>query len=170
MNGARGNVAGHKVTVFGVPLLEEVEALGLGNLFDGALVAGHARYPNAPALTTRRLRHQPQFIFAGDAGGMDLNAFAVRVSYSLLVNRRLRRAGADHGVSALAEDSSNAAGCQNDSVGGEAAQFHRAQVECGDAARDAFRIDNCGEKLPALVLLYFAFGLIPPHLLVERVE
>jgi hypothetical protein len=53
---------------------------------------------------------------------------------------------------------------------GKAAQLHGAQVEGGDAARDAFGVDDGGEKLPAFVLLDLAFGLVAAHLLVERVE
>ena len=40
VNGAGGHVAGDEVAVFGIPLFEEVEALGLGDLLDGARVAG----------------------------------------------------------------------------------------------------------------------------------
>src|SRR5205814_1330636 len=52
VNGAGGDVARDEVAVFGVPLLEEVEAIGLGDLLDGALVAGSARYPDAAAFST----------------------------------------------------------------------------------------------------------------------
>ena len=63
-----------------------------------------------------------------------------------------------------------AAGCQDDGVGRKGAQLHGAQIERGDAARHALRIEDGGKKLPALVLLDLAFGLETPHLLVERVE
>ena len=50
------------------------------------------------------------------------------------------------------------------------AQLHRAQIQRGDAARHALRVEHGGEKLPALVLLHLAFGLVAAHLLVERVQ
>ena len=101
---------------------------------------------------------------------MHLNELAVGVGNSLLKDRRLRRAGADDRIRALAEDSPDAAGCQNYGVGGEAAQLHRAQVECGNAAGDALRVDHGGEKLPALEFADLAFRLIAAHLLIESVE
>ena len=52
----------------------------------------------------------------------------------------------------------------------KASQFHGAQVERGDAASHAFGVDDGGEKLPAFVLLHLAVGLVPAHLLVERIE
>jgi hypothetical protein len=45
VNGARGDVAGDEVAVLGIPLFEEVPAVGLGNLLDGALVAGRCAEP-----------------------------------------------------------------------------------------------------------------------------
>ena len=39
VNGAGSHIAGNEVAVLGIPLLKEVEALGLGNLLEGALVA-----------------------------------------------------------------------------------------------------------------------------------
>ena len=136
----------------------------------GALVAGVARNPDAAALAARRLGHQAQLVFAGNAGGVNLNELAVGVDDALLEDGRLRRAGADHGVGALAEDGADAARGQDDGVGREGAQFHGAQVEGGDAAGHALGVDDGGEKLPALVLLHLAFGLVAAHLLVERVE
>ena len=53
---------------------------------------------------------------------------------------------------------------------GKALELHGAQVHGRDAARHAFGVDDGGEKLPALVLLDLAFGLVAAHLLVERVE
>ena len=49
VDGAGGDVAGDEVAVFWEPLFEEVEALGLGDFFDGARVAGGARNPDAAA-------------------------------------------------------------------------------------------------------------------------
>ena len=170
VNGARGHVARHEVAVFRIPLLEEVEALGFRDGFDGALVAGSARNPDTAALAARRLRHEPQLVFAGNAGGMHLDEFAVGVVDALLEDRGLRRAGADHGVSALAEDGSVAAGGENDGVGREGFELHGAEVHGHDAARHAFAVDDGGEKLPAFEFVDFAFGLVAAHLLVERVE
>jgi hypothetical protein len=53
---------------------------------------------------------------------------------------------------------------------GKGFQLHGAEVEGGDAAGLAFGVDDGGEKLPALVLLDFAVGLVAADLLVERVE
>ena len=50
------------------------------------------------------------------------------------------------------------------------AQLHGAQVERRDAASHALGVDDRREKLPALVLLHLALGLVAPHLLVERIE
>ena len=55
VNGAGGDVARDQVAVFGIPLFEEVEALGFGDRFGGALVAGRARNPDAAAFAARRL-------------------------------------------------------------------------------------------------------------------
>ena len=44
------------------------------------------------------------------------------------------------------------------------------RFEGGDAARDAFGVEDGGEKLPALVLVDVAVGLVAADLLVERVE
>ncbi len=101
---------------------------------------------------------------------MNLDQLAVGVVHALLEDGRLRRAGADHGVGALAEDGADAAGRQDDGVSWEGAQLHGAQVQGGDAAADALGVENGGEELPALVLLDLAFGLVAAHLLIERVE
>ena len=66
VDGAGGDVAGDEIAVLGIPLLEEVEALGLGDLLDGALVAGGARNPDAAALAAGRLGHEAELVFAGD--------------------------------------------------------------------------------------------------------
>ena len=137
----------------------------------GPLVAGCARNPDAAAFAARRLRHEAQLVFAGNAGGMHLDEFAVGVVGALLEDGRLRRAGADDGVGALAEDGAVAAGGQNDGVGRES---FAAPWCAGSSAvmprATPFGVDDGGEKLPALVLLDLAFGLVAAHLLVERVE
>ena len=60
---------------------------------------------------------------------MHLDEFAVGVVGALLKDGRLRRARADDGIGALAENCPNAARGQNDGVRGEGAQLHGAQVE-----------------------------------------
>ena len=170
VDGAGGDVARNEVAVFRIPLFEEVEALGLGNLLDGTLVAGSARNPDAAAFAAGRFRHEAKLVFAGNGGGMDLDEFAVGVVGALLEDGGLRGAGADDGVGALAEDGADAAGGENDCVGGEGAQFHGAQVERGDAAAYAVGVEDGREKLPAFVFFDFAFGFVAAHLFVERVE
>ena len=97
---------------------------------------------------------------------MHLDEFAVGVVDALLKDGRLRRAGADDGVGAFAENCPYAARGQNDGLCGKGLQLHRAQVHGDDAARHAFAVDDGGEELPALELLHFAFGLVAAHLLV----
>ncbi len=67
---------------------------------------------------------------------MNLNELAVGVERALLIERRLRRAGADHGIRGLAEDCANAAGGDDDGVGGEGAHLHGVQIHGADAAAD----------------------------------
>ena len=101
---------------------------------------------------------------------MDLNELSVSVVSALLIERGLRRSGADNGIGGLAEDGAAAAGGDDDGVGGEGADFHSAEVHGADAARDAASVEHGGKKLPVLVLIYFAFGLVAADLLVESVE
>ena len=101
---------------------------------------------------------------------MDLDEFAVGVVDALLKQRGVGRAGADHGVGGFAEDGPVASGGEDDGVGREGFELHGAQVEGGDAARDAFGVDDGGEKLPAFVFVDVAGRLVAAHLLVERVE
>src|SRR6185437_12938075 len=96
-----------------------------------------------------------------------LDEFAVCVISALLEHRRLRRTRTDHRIGALAENCANAAGSEDYGIRREGAQLHSAQVERRNAARRALRVDDSGEKLPALVLLHLAFGFITAHLLVE---
>jgi len=65
--------------------------------------------PRRGAFAARGLGHEAEFIVAGNAGGMDLDELAVGVVRALLVERRLRRASADHRVGGLAEDGPDAA-------------------------------------------------------------
>src|SRR5215469_945764 len=170
VNGAGGDVAWNEVAVFRVPLFEEVEALGFGDLLEGAAVAGLARDPYAAAFAAGGLGHEAELVFAGDRRGVHLDEFAVGVVSSLLEDGGLRGAGADDGVGALAEDGSDAAGGEQDGFGGEGAKFHCAQVHCGDAAACAFAGDDGGEELPAFEFADLAFGLVAAHLFIERVE
>ena len=135
-----------------------------------AFVAGSFRDPDASAFSARRLRHQAQLVFAGDASGMHLNELAVGVIASLLIERRLRRTGADHRIRGPAEDGAVAAGGDDDGVGGEGANFHGAQIHGANAAADSVGIEHGGEKFPVLEFADLAFGLVAAHLLIERVE
>ena len=169
-DGAGGDVARDQVAVLRVPLFEEVPAFGVGDGTRIALVVFVAGHPDAAAFAARGLGHEAEFIVAGNAGGMDLDELAVGVVRALLVERRLRRASADHRVGGLAEDGPDAAGADDDRVRGEGAHLHRAQVQSADAAADAVGIEHGGEELPALVLFDLAVGLVAADLLVERVE
>src|SRR5467141_1992734 len=101
---------------------------------------------------------------------MNLNELAVGVIAALLIQSRLRRPGADHGVRGLPEDRSNAAGGDDDCVGRKGADFHRAQVHGANATTDAVSVEHGGEKLPVLVLLHLAFGLVTADLFVQRIQ
>ncbi len=101
---------------------------------------------------------------------MHLDELAVGVERALLIQRRLRRSGADHRVRGLAEDGAVAAGGHDDGFGREGAHFHGAQIHGADAVADALVVDDRGEKFPGFVLGNFAFGFVAAHLLVERVE
>ena len=63
-----------------------------------------------------------------------------------------------------------AAGRHDHRFGREGVHLHAAQVHGADAAADALVVDDAGEELPGFVLGNFAFGLVAPHLLVERIE
>ena len=137
-DGAGGDVARDEVAVLGIPLFEEVPAVGLGNAASAARLSSLlARNPDAAAFAAGRLGHQAQLVFAGDGGGVDLDELAVGVVGALLVEGGLRGAGADDGVGGLAEDGSVAAGADDDRVGREGADLHGAQVHGADAAADA---------------------------------
>src|ERR1700756_1952845 len=101
---------------------------------------------------------------------MYLNELAIRVIAALLIQGRLRGAGADDRIRRLAEDRANASGRDDDRVGREGAHFHRTQIHRADAAADFLPVKHRREKLPVLVLFHFAFGLIPPNLLIERIK
>src|SRR6185312_14159427 len=97
-DGTRGYVARHQVSILRIPFLEEVPAFLFWNQNRVALVSELFWDPYAPALTTRRLRHQAQLIFTGNAGRVHLNKLAVGVVAALLIESRLGRAGADNRI------------------------------------------------------------------------
>src|SRR5580704_5774476 len=169
-NRARSDIARHQVSIFWVPFFEEVPALALRDRQRIAFVTRRLRNPNPSTFAARRLRHEPQFIFAGDASRMNLDELAIAVETSLLIEGRLRRAGADHRVGGLAKNRPVAAGRDDYCVGGKSTYFHGAQIHGTDAAADFVGIEHGREKFPVLVLLHFAFGLITAYLLIERVE
>jgi len=129
-----------------------------------------SREPRCGRLAAGGFAHEAELVVAGDAGGMDLDELAVGVDRSLLVERGLGGAGADDGVGGLAEDGPDAAGADDDGVGGEGSRLHGAEIEGADAATDAVGVEDGGEELPAFVLRYFAFRLVATDLLVEGVE
>ena len=100
VNGAGGDVARHQVAVLRIPLFQEVPALGFGDALGSRLSPGVSRNPDAAAFAARRLRHQAQLVFARNGCGVHLDELAVGVVRALLIQRRLRRAGADHGIRA----------------------------------------------------------------------
>src|SRR5450631_1819110 len=169
-NRSSGHIARHEVAVFRIPLFEEVPTVVLRDALWVALVSLRLRNPNASAFAARRLRHKAQLVFAGNAGGMDLNEFAIRVVAALLVERGLRRSRAHNRIRGLAEDGAAAARGNNNGVGREGAHFHCPEIHRADAAADAVRVEHGREKLPVLVLLHLDFGLVAANLLVERVE
>ena len=157
VDGPGGYVARNQIAVFWIPLFEEIKALGLRNLFGGALVGGIAWNPDPAAFTARGFAHQPAFVFAGDGGGMDLNEFAVGVVDALLEQRGLRGAGADYGIGGAAEDGADAAGTENSGIRTEGADLHGLKVHGANAAADSSVIENGGEEGPAFVFLDAAF-------------
>src|SRR5208337_2396193 len=169
-NRARGHVAWNEVTVFRIPLFEEVPALFLRNGLGIAWVVRSPGNPDAAAFAARRLRHQAQLVFSGNRCRVNLNELAVGVVAALLIKRGLRRPGTHHRIGGLAEDGANAARADDDGVGREGANFHRPQIHRADAAANALPVKHGREKLPVFVLLDLAFGLVAADLLVERVE
>src|SRR5262249_16090122 len=170
VNRARGHVAGHEIAVLGIPLFEEVPALVLGNRLGIAIVAGLLGNPDTSTLATRRLGHQAKLVFARNRRGMNLDELSIRVVATLLVERRLRRSGANHGVGGFAEDRTDSARADDDCGSWESADLHGTQVHGANAAADVPRVNHWGKKFPTFVLLYFAFRLVTPNLLSQRIE
>ena len=142
VNGAGRDVARHQVAVLWIPLFQEVPALVFRDCLRVALVARSFRDPDASTFSAGRLGHQAQLVFAGNASGMDLNELAVRVIAALLIQRRLRRSRAHHGVRRPAEDRAVAAGGKNDGVRWESANLHGPQIHGADAATHPVRIEH----------------------------
>ncbi len=89
-DGAGSDVARHQVAVLGIPLFQEIPAFFFRDRLRIAFIACRLRNPDASAFAARRFRHQPQLVFAGNAGRMHLNEFAVGVVATLLIERGLR--------------------------------------------------------------------------------
>ncbi len=91
VDGSRGHVAGNKITVLGIPLFKEVEALfAAGMLFQlraSPALRGTQTRPPSPRADSDINR---QLIFAGNAGGMHLDELAVRIVGALLVECGIR--------------------------------------------------------------------------------
>ena len=83
---------------------------------------------------------------------MNLDELAIRVIAALLIKRRLRRPGADDRVRGLAKDGADAAGRDDNGVGREGLDLHRAQIHGADAAAHAIAVEHRREKFPVLVL------------------
>jgi hypothetical protein len=101
---------------------------------------------------------------------MHLNELTIGVVRTLLVEGRLRRAGADDRIRRFAEDRANAAGANDERIRRENTHFHGAQIHGADTAANAVAIEHRREELPGLVLFDLALGFMPPHLFIERVK
>src|SRR5215467_10827993 len=113
VNSARGDVTGNEVAVLGIPFFEEVETFVLRDRFCGTSVFWIPRNPDAAAFAACGFAHQAELVFARNCGRMNLDEFAIGVVHALLEERRLRGAGADHGVGGAAEDGADAASAEN---------------------------------------------------------
>ncbi len=90
VNGARWPRRGARgCRTWGTTLQEKSPAVGLGNLLDGPLVARDAGNPDPAPLAAGRLRHEAEFVFTGDAGGVNLDELAVGIVGALLKQGRL---------------------------------------------------------------------------------
>src|SRR5208337_1414964 len=169
VDSAGGDVARHQVAVLRVPLFQEVPAFAVGNTLWSAPVAGLTGNPHATAFSARRLGHQPQLVFAWNAGWMHLDEFAIGVVRTLLIQSRLCRSGADHRVGGLAEDGAVTSGRHDHRFCREGVDGHAVQIHGADSLAGALIVDDGREELPGLVLGDFALRLVAPYLLVESV-
>src|SRR5438552_5730233 len=101
---------------------------------------------------------------------MHRDEFAVSVVTALLIKRRLRRAGADHGICRLAKDCADSTGGNDHRVRWKSPHLHGVQVYGADAAAYPTPIEHGGEKFPVLVLGDPAFRFEAAHLLIERIQ
>ncbi len=101
---------------------------------------------------------------------MHLYEFAVGVKASLLVKRGLRGASADHRVGRLAKDCTDATGGHDQSIAGEGADFHGAQVHGAYATTGLVVVEDCAQEFPVLVFLDATFRFVTPDLLIKRIE
>ena len=164
------HVARDQVPVLGIALLEEVPALVLGDAPRRAVVALPARHPHASALAARRLAHQPQLVRARNRGGVDLDELAVAVVGAVHVGGGRGRARVDDAVGAAAEQEPRPARGHDHGRCGERARAHAAEVQRHEPDAAAGVVAREPNELPALVLAHEPRGLMPAHLLVERVE
>ena len=166
----RGDVAGDKVHVFRVALLEKVRSLRLGDCPRVARVLRSPRHPHPAPLAAGAFAHQPELVGPRDGGGVNLDELTVSVGRSGLVNAADRAACADHRHRRAAVDEAAATGGEDHRIGRERAELHRDHVLADRAAAAPGVVDDGGEKVPELVLADLPLDLEPPHLLIEGVE
>ena len=85
VDGPGRDVTRHQVAVLGVPLFQEIPAFAVGNALGLALITQLTRHPDTSTFATRRLGHEAQLVFAGNARGMHLDEFSVGVVRALLI-------------------------------------------------------------------------------------
>ena len=152
---AGGDVAGDEVAERGIAMLEEVVALGLGNLVGGARVIGLRRHPHA-TVVAKRLAHQRELrlevVARGDARRVDLREARVRHQRAAPVGPPDRGDVARLGVGREEEDVAVATGAEHDRVARH--RLHRAGDEvAGDHADGVPVLEHEVEHLGALVEL-----------------
>ena len=166
---ARRHVAGHQVAEAGVLPLEEVVALGLGDLVGRARVVGVARHPDAPVVA-QRLAHQRELgleLVAGrDAGRVDLRVAGVGEQRAPPVGPPGGRGVGVLGVRRQEEDVPVAAGAQQHRVGRVGHHLAGDHVAHDDAARHPV-LDDEVEHLGAGVQRDRAQRHLVHHLLVR---
>src|SRR5260370_21616846 len=142
---AGGHVARHQVAEAGLFALQEIIALGFGDLAGGALVALFEGHRHA-AIVARAFAHHCglALILAGDrnAGGVNLGEAGIGEQGAAPV-RAPDRGGVDAlGVGGEVVDVAVAAGAEYDCVGEVALDFSADQVAGDDAARAAIHHDQ----------------------------
>ena len=66
MDRTRSDITRHQVAVLGIPLFEEVPAIGRGNAVGWTRIVQLLRHPHPATLAACGFRHQAQLVFAGD--------------------------------------------------------------------------------------------------------